>query len=415
MRLIFERLSRVKVLNKSYMLKNLLLMKFDRKDKINAMLFLYTSLYKNIVRRIFFLFDPELVHNFVTAQGELLGKSQTLRNFLGKLFSYKSPTIKQRVTGINFESPIGLAAGFDYEAKVVKILPALGFGFNTVGTITNLPYGGNPRPMLGRLPKSKSLMVNKGFKNPGAKKTAEKLSKLNFKIPLGISIGMTNPGKTLSKAKSASGGQKTAIEDILSAFKIFESSNIKNSYYELNISCPNLMTKVSFYPPKNLDELLTAIDKLNLSKPAFVKMPINETDEATLKMLEVITQHRIAGVIFGNLQKDRNDPAILKEEIKWKVGNFSGKPTEKRSNELIALAYKHYKGKLIIIGCGGIFSAEDAYRKIKLGATLVQLITGLIYEGPLLVTKINNDLPKLLKQDGFKNISDAIGIESLFN
>src|SRR3989304_9412425 len=107
-------------------------------------------------------------------------------------------------------------------------------------------------------------------------------------------MGMTNPGKTLSKAKSASGGQKTAIEDILSAFKIFESSNIKNSYYELNISCPNLMTKVSFYPPKNLDELLTAIDKLNLSKPAFVKMPINETDEATLKMLEVITQHRIA-------------------------------------------------------------------------------------------------------------------------
>src|SRR3989344_8121973 len=132
-------------------------------------------------------------------------------------------------------------------------------------------------------------------------------------------------------------------------------------------------------------------------------------------MLDVILRHKIAGVIFGNLQKDRKNSAIVKEEIKWKVGNFSGLPTQKRSDELIALAYKHCKGKLIIIGCGGIFSAEDAYRKIKLGATLVQLITGLIYEGPLLVTKINNDLPKLLKQDGFKNISDAIGIESLFN
>ena len=372
------------------------------KYKIVLILFL-SWLYQNVTRPIFFLFDPELVHNFVTFQGELIGRLQTATKILNKLFGYKSPVLKQTVAGITFKSPLGLAAGFDYEAKLTGILPSLGFGFNTVGTITNLPYEGNPGPMFGRLPKSKSLMVNKGFKNKGAKEIADKLAKLNFEIPIGISIGKSNTKKRET--------QKTAIEDILLAFRIFESLNIKNAYYELNISCPNLYGNITFYPPKNLDELLTAVYKAKLSKPVFIKMPINETDTQTLKMLDVIVRHKIAGVIFGNLQKDRKNPEIKQEEIKWKNGNFSGLPTQKRSDELISLAYEHCKGKLIIIGCGGIFSAEDAYRKIKLGASLLQLITGLIYEGPLLVAKINNDLPKLLKRDGFKTISEAIGSE----
>lgn len=364
---------------------------------------LFSFLYKHITKPIFFLFDPEKVHNFTTSQGEFIGNSKTLTNLLSKLFNHKSPVLKQKIAGITFLGPMGLAAGFDYEAKIVKVLPSLGFGFNTVGTITNLEYKGNPKPMLGRLPKSKSLMVNKGFKNRGAIWTAEKLAKQTFEIPLGISIGKTNTLDIIT--------QTDAILDILSAFKIFEELNTKNSYFELNISCPNLLGNISFYPPKNLDELLNAVDKLKLKKPIFIKMPINETDYQIKKMLDVIMKHEITGVIFGNLQKDRKNPAILKEEIKWEMGNFSGKPTEQRSNELIKLAYRNYKDKLIIIGCGGIFSTQDAYIKIKLGASLVQLITGLIFEGPLLVAKINNELPKLLEQDGFKNISEAIGAD----
>ncbi len=363
-----------------------------------------TLFYKHVTKRVFFLFDPEMVHNFVTSQGEFFGRFQTLTNFLNKFFGGKSSVLKQKIAGIEFKGPIGLAAGFDYEAKVVKVLPSLGFGFNTVGTITNLAYGGNPKPMLGRLPKSKSLMVNKGFKNLGAEKTAEKLANQTFKIPLGISIGKTN----IKQEET----QENAIVDILQAFEVFESSNIKNAYYELNISCPNLYGNITFYPPKNLDELLMEIDKLKLKKPVFIKMPINETNSAVLKMLDVIARHKIAGVIFGNLQKDKKNPAIIKEEIKWKVGNFSGLPTQKRSDELIALTFKHYKNKLIIIGCGGVFSANDAYRKIKLGASLVQLITGLIFEGPFLVAKINKELPELLKKDNYKNLSEAIGSEN---
>lgn len=139
-------------------------------------------------------------------------------------------------------------------------------------------------------------------------------------------------------------------------------------------------------------------------------MPIEQTDEEIAKMLEVIVSFSVSGVIFGNLQKDRKDKALVLEEVKkYPVGNFSGKPTEQRSNELISLAYKKYGKKLVIIGCGGIFSASDAYRKIKLGATLVQLITGLVFEGPQLIAEINLSLDKLLRKDGFSNISEAIG------
>lgn len=365
---------------------------------------LVSASYRYIFKPILFFFDPEKVHNFTTSLGEQIGKVGFLRKFIALFFARKNPTLKQKVLGINFDGPVGLAAGFDYEAKTIQILPSFGFGFHTIGTITNLQYKGNPRPRLGRLPQSKSLMVNKGFKNNGSVWTAEKLTKLEFEIPLGISIGKTNHKEIDT--------QIDAISDIVEAFKIFESKRIKNSYYELNISCPNLYGNVTFYPPENLDDLLFAVEKLKIDKPIFIKMPISESNQRVRKMLDVIMKHNIKGVIFGNTQNDRTNPAFVKEEIRWQKGNFSGLPTQKRSDELISLAYKYCGDKLIIIGCGGVFSTQDAYRKIKLGATLVQLITGLIYEGPLLVAKINKELPKMLAEDGFKNITEAIGSQN---
>ncbi|MBI4097964.1 MAG: quinone-dependent dihydroorotate dehydrogenase, partial [Candidatus Levybacteria bacterium] len=357
-------------------------------------------------KNIFFQFDPELIHDLIVKIGETQGKISFVKKILKSRLSRDSSQLKQKIAGIEFRNPIGLAAGFDYNGELTQILPALDFGFQTVGTITNHPYEGNPKPRLGRLPKSRSLMVNKGFKNKGAAWIARKLAGQTFEIPLGISIGKTN-----IKQRET---QKSAIEDILSSFCTFEDSNIKSSYYELNVSCPNLFGNISFYPPKNLSELLTEVDKLKLKKPVFIKMPINETDKQIEDMLDIIVRHKIAGVIFGNLQKDRKDSSLDSSEVaKWKMGNFSGLPTKKRSNELISFAYKKYGNKLVIIGCGGIFNTGDAYQKIKLGASLLQLITGLIYEGPLLVAKINSELPKLLKKDGFKYISEAIGTDIL--
>ena len=362
------------------------------------------TLYKNILKPILFSFPPELIHELITTTGEFLGQHSICIFITNKLFFYKDNSLEQEILGIKFKNPIGLAAGFDYDARLTQILPSVGFGFQSVGTITNSAYGGNPPPMLGRLPKSKSLMVNKGFKNIGVKNISKNLKSLNFKTPLGISIGRTNSLKLKT--------QKQSVLDIISAFKVAEKSKLKNSYYELNISCPNLFGEITFYPPKNLEDLLTAIDKLELSKPLFIKMPIEKSDKEIKQMLKVIAKHKVEGVIFGNLQKNRKDPALYQDEVeKFDVGNFSGKPTFKRSNELIKLAYSLYGKKLIIIGCGGVFSASDAYIKIKLGASLVQMITGMIYEGPQLIGDINKGLAELLEVDGFKNISEAIGVD----
>lgn len=364
--------------------------------------------YRCIVKPIFFLINPEIIHNFMVGVGEFFGKVTFINKAVRFFLDYKHPHLKQNIAGIDFHSPIGLAAGFDYNASLTQILPYIGFGFGTVGTITNLAYGGNPRPMLGRLPKSKSLMVNKGFKNQGAQKIIEKLQNKKAEYPYGISIGRSN-SPLLTK-------QKQSVDDIIKTFRSFESSKIANSYYELNISCPNLIHggNISFYPPKNLEELLEALQKLNIKKPVFVKMPIEKSNEEFLAMLEVIGKYKfIKGVIIGNLQKNRTDPAFDQREVKqWKVGFFSGKPCFERSNELIALTYKTYKKRFTIIGCGGVFSAQDAYQKIKLGASLIQLITGMIYEGPSLISRINIDLVELLKKDGFKHLSEAIGIDN---
>lgn len=363
-------------------------------------------LYKNILKKIFFSLDAETVHEGMLSFGELCGNLSLIKSLTKWLFVKHNNTLEQRISDIDFKLPVGLAAGFDYQAKLTQFLPSLGFGFATVGSITNMPYVGNPKPRLGRLPKSKSLLVNKGFKNDGAKYIAKKMSKLKFDYAQGISIGRTNSAKLDSQRKS--------VEDIVSAFKIFEKNKVKNSYYELNISCPNLIHgSVDFYSPKNLNGLLVTIDKLKLKKPVFIKMPIEKSDKEVDAMLRVVVKHKIAGVIFGNLQKDKNNKSLVKSEVKkFKMGFYSGKPTWQRSNELIRLAYKKFGKKLIIVGCGGIFSARDAYTKIKLGASLVQLITGLIYEGPQLISEINQGLTELIDKDGFKNISEAIGVDN---
>ena len=381
-----------------------------RKERFELHLWLYGFMYQNFVKPVYFLLTPEFIHNRMVFFGELLSKTPIIK-LVGSKFIYKDKSLKQKVSGITFENPVGLAAGFDYNANLTQTLYYLNFGFQSVGTITNIPYEGNPPPRLGRLPKSRSLMVNKGFKNLGADLTAKKLvlsGADGFKIPVGISIGVSNSKNIITLFQ--------AIEDIKKSFQIFEKAKVNNSYYELNISCPNLINtkNLSFYLPKNLQLLLTMINKLRLKKPVFIKMPIEKTNREILVMLKVITQHKsIKGIIFGNLQKDRNHPSLVKSEVeKFKVGYFSGKACEERSNELIKLVYRKYRGKLIIIGCGGVFSGADAYKKIKLGATLIQLITGMIFQCPQLIAQINLELIDLLKKDGFRNIKGAIGKEN---
>lgn len=352
-------------------------------------------------KKILFLQDPEKVHNGFTNFGEKLGSKEFTKKLISALFNYQNPMLEQEILGIKFKNPIGLSAGFDYEAKLTQILPDVSFGFHTIGSLTFNAYEGNPRPMLGRLPKSRSLLVNKGLKNKGTENVLKSLSNLKFEIPLGISIAKTN-----SKENSE---DKKAINDYFQSMKICEKYAL-NDYYEINISCPNAFGGEAFTTPKRLDMLLTQLDKIKTKKPIFLKMPVDFSTEQTDKLCKVALKHNIQGLIFGNLTKDRTNPIFNHEEIKKAgKGNFSGLPTFKKSNALIEFAYKKYKGQFIIVGCGGIFNAKDAYEKITLGANLVQMITGMIFQGPQTIGQINHGLVKMLKRDGFKNINEAVG------
>jgi dihydroorotate dehydrogenase len=369
-------------------------------------LYCCSIIYRYIIKKILFLFDAERVHITVVNSGEKIGNIHFVTNTLQTVTKIDNKILQQNLHKITFSNPIGLSAGFDYEGKLTQIIPAIGFGFGTIGTITYHEYEGNMHPQLGRLPKSKSLMVNKGFRNLGAEKTIKRLQNLDFKIPIGISIGRSNINTVNTQTKS--------IDDILASFTLFEKSKVQHSYYELNISCPNLKGNITFYPPKNLKELLSEIDALKLTKPFFLKMPIERPNDEVLKMLEVISHTSAEGVIFGNLQKDRGNKEFDREELKkFPVGNFSGKPTFERSNELISLTYSHYKERFLIIGSGGVFSPVDAYTKITLGASLVQLITGMVFNGPQLITEINIGLIRLLQKNHFGHISDAVGVKSM--
>lgn len=340
--------------------------------------------YQFILKPIAFLFDPEFVHNHFVRVGKILGSIPFLRLLTARSFSYQSPRLGKTVAGIFFPNPVGLSAGFDYDGNLTQILPSVGFGFATIGTVTLEPYEGNTRPMLARFPRSKALLVNKGFKSEGAKMVIRRLQKRVFEIPVGISIGSTN--------REYKNG-KEQIADVIGCFKLFEASKVRHSYYELNISCPNTRGGQPFTDVKRLDALLTAFDKLKVKKPVFIKMPIDKSEKETLELLTRASKSKsIAGVIFGNLTKDHTNPDVASvDRKKWDKmsGNLSGKPTWRRSNRAIALTKRKFGDRFIIIGTGGIFSGSDAREKVRLGADLVQLITGMIYQGPQVIGEIN--------------------------
>lgn len=360
--------------------------------------------YRHIGAPLFFKFDSEPIHDFVLNAGEMMGKIPGVRGALASVFETHYKNLATEVAGIRFGNPIGLAAGFDHEAQLTRIIGGLGFGFESVGTITNGAYGGNSYPRLKRLVKSKALLVNKGFKSSGIDAVLARLAGSRFDTPIGISIGRTNT--------NAHETHEDAIRDIAEAFEKGKRSNLPFSYFELNISCPNLLKDISFYTPERLDQLLSALDVPALGRPLFLKMPITLENERVIALLDTAIEHGVAAVIFGNLQHDRSHKAFDRNEIaayEGVKGNWSGMPCQDRSDELVRAAYTHVHKRMAIVGCGGIFTAEDAYRKIRNGASLLQLAAATVFEGPQVAAEISIGLSKLLERDGFASVTQAVG------
>lgn len=338
-------------------------------------------IYKSVLKPIFFRFDPEFVHDFMTMAGRFLGSNPVTRKLVDVVYGYHGPDISKTVDGIAYRTPFLLSAGFDYNAHLAGILPCIGLGGEEIGSITAKPCEGNPKPRLTRLPKSQSILVNKGLRNDGVDVI---IKRCRGDAPTrgfvrGISIARTN----CSEASDI----QTGIEDYLYTFRRLNEENI-GDYYTINISCPNAYGGEAFITPDLLEKLLTALGTVVCSKPVYVKMPINIPWSQFDSLLKVIDAHKLQGVVIGNLNKDYNSLDFRHEAPEKYSGGLSGKPCAALSTELIRKTRMAYGKRFTIIGVGGVMSWELAKEKFEAGADLIQLITGIIYEGPALVRRL---------------------------
>lgn len=354
--------------------------------------------YVRLAKPIMFRFSPDSVHETIIKLAKITQRSRFFRWLFRWMWKYTSPALTQSLFGMSFASPVGLSAGFDKNIQVVPLVESIGFGFATVGSVTGSASNGNQKPWFHRLPDEKSILVNAGLPNIGTSAIADRLANdsqvKKRQFPLVISVARTNNPESSNDA-----------EGIADYVKGLRDMRPFADCFEINISCPNTYGGEPFTSPERLEPLLRAIDLLRLTQPVWIKMPSNLSWQDFDKLLTVIVKHQIAAVTISNLRKDRTGIDV-DGTVK---GNLSGKPTEARSNELIAKTYSKYHDRLTIIGVGGIFNAEDAYRKIKSGASLVALVTGLIFEGPQLPGDISYGLEQLLRADGYDHITQAIG------
>ena len=328
---------------------------------------------------------------------------------MDRLFSVPDPRLKVRVDSLTFSNPVGLAGGFDKNGVAVRTIAGFGFGFMEIGAVTALAQPGNPKPRLYRLPEDEALINRLGFNNEGAAVIAERLKALRgngrpLKIPLGINLGRSKIVET-----------KDAVADVISAFdRLYPYGD----FFTLNVSSPNTPQLRDLQEKNLLRGLLGAIQEKNRAlagrfahepKPVLVKIaPDIEFSQAD-DIIDVALSENISGIIATNAT------AFLRETLasgSKEPGGLSGKPLRALATAFVRHLYRAVGVKLPIIGVGGIFSAEDAYEKITAGATAVQIYTGFVYEGPAAVKRINQGLLRLIKRDGYKSISEAVGREN---
>lgn len=368
-------------------------------------------MYKRFVKPVLFLLTPDFAHRLIVFCGRVVQALPPVWWAIRKSWSFQDNSLQQEVDGITFYNPIGLSAGFDKNVQLSPLMEGVGFGFASGGSVTLEPRKGNRRPWFHRLPETKSVVVYAGMPNYGLRKISRYIRRNRRRLdnmPTVVSVAVV-ANKTTRERMGTRLTKEAIIDDVKKATE-YISDNKLASVVEINISCPNA-GKEPFIETESLDALLTTLDSVPRDVPFWVKMPHLYDVEQFDSLLKVIVQHNVQGVTVANLVKDRSKVDIkdpLTDEIR---GGLSGAPTREHSLDLIRHTYKKYGDRLTIIGVGGVFSAEDAYAKIKAGASLVGLITGLFFEGPQLVGRINRELVGLLKKDGFSHISEAVGAD----
>ena len=332
-------------------------------------------MYKSIIRPLLFKFDPEKVHYFTFDALKFLFKIPGVSSLLKNQFQINDPRLERKVFGLTFKNPVGLAAGFDKNAVLYKELDQLGFGFVEIGTVTPKGQPGNDKKRLFRLKEDSAIINRMGFNNEGVEAAVKRL-KTNKDVLIGGNIGKN---------------KITPNEEAVSDYTIcFEALFNYVDYFVVNVSSPNTPNLRALQDKEPLTALLNTLQQLNLlkskPKPILLKIAPDLSDDQLMDIIEIVAETGIAGVIATNTTISRDN---LKSENKVEMGGLSGKPLKNRSTEVIRFLSEKSNKAFPIIGVGGIHSAEDALEKLKAGASLIQLYTGFIYEGPGLIKKIN--------------------------
>lgn len=335
-------------------------------------------MYKKLVRPILFKFDPEKVHYFTFGFLRKIFKIPGVQSLLRNRFEVNDPRLQTEVFGITFKNPVGLAAGFDKNAQLFQELSSLGFGFIEIGTLTPKPQPGNPKKRLFRLKKDGAIINRMGFNNEGVEAAVERLRK-NKNVIIGGNIGKNK----VTPNEEASGDYKICFEALFPYV----------DYFVVNVSSPNTPNLRELQEKEPLKNLLRELQNLNFQKkvpkPVLLKIAPDLTDAQLLDIIEIVQETKIAGVIATNTTISREG---LTSENKEEPGGLSGRPLKNRSTEIIRFLSVKSNRSFPIIGVGGITSADDALEKLDAGASLVQLYTGFIYEGPQLIKKINKKI-----------------------
>ena len=353
-------------------------------------------MYKSIIRSILFLFPPEQAHQLTVGLLRFAMQIPMIRRMFYNRFTVESPHLTRNLFGLTFKNPVGLAAGFDKDAKLVDEMEALGFGFVEIGTVTPRPQIGNPKPRLFRLSEDQSLINRMGFNNEGVYAAAHRLAERRSKILVGGNIGKN---KTTPNDK--------ALEDYEACF---ETLYPVVDYFTVNVSSPNTPDLRQLQEKEPLYNLLYHLKKLNelkpQPKPILLKIAPDLTHSQLDDILDICLTVPVDGIIATNTTISREglrtDSTTVK---KMGAGGLSGNTIKKMSTEVIRYLHQKSEGKLPIIGVGGISSPQDALEKLEAGASLVQVYTGYIYEGPSLVKRINKLLAKQKQAQPSSNVT----------
>ena len=339
--------------------------------------------YQNILKPLLFLVNPERAHYLVAHGLRLILKVPGVSMVFELVYGFKHKNLAREVFGLRFENPVGLAAGFDKNAYLVDEYANLGFGFIEVGTVTPKAQAGNPTPRLFRLPEDEALINRMGFNNDGMFAMQKRLASRKSKVIVGGNLG-----------KNKVTPNEEAEEDYCLSFEtLFDDVD----YFAVNVSSPNTPNLRALQEKEPLKKLLIRLQKLNQSKqkpkPILLKIAPDLTNEQLDDVIEIVLETNLAGIIATNTTLSR-EGLKSSADLSNEMGGLSGRPLRERSTEVIAYLHDKSKGKIPIVGVGGIHSAEDAIEKLKAGACLIQLYSGFIYEGPGLIKEINQAILK---------------------